>query len=88
MAIPGGFEPITIDGDMLVDGGVSDNFPIDIMRKEMCVDIIIAVDISTPYDENASFKDYFSVTGQLINILMRNNVEASLASMQGHNNEI
>lgn len=88
LAIPGGFEPITIKGNLLIDGGIADNLPIDVMRKEMDVDYIVVVDISTPYDENDTFDDYLSVTGQLVNILMRNNVEKSLASMKGKKNEI
>jgi len=88
LAIPGGFEPIEIDGEMLVDGGVANNLPIDVMREEMKVDYIVVVDITTPYDNQAEFNDYFSVTGQLINILMRKNVEQSLSSMKGRKNEI
>ncbi len=88
LAIPGGFEPIEINGELLVDGGVANNLPIDVMRREMNVDYIIVVDITTPYDDQAKFNDYFAVTGQLINILMRKNVEQSLASMKTHKNEI
>jgi len=32
-AIPLVFEPISIDGDVLTDGGISDNVPVDIARK-------------------------------------------------------
>jgi len=75
LAIPGGFEPIEINNEVLVEGGVANNLPIDVMRNDMNVDYIIVVDISTPYDENASFNDYFSVTGQLVNILMQKRLE-------------
>ncbi len=88
LAIPGGFDPIMIDGDVLVDGGVADNLPIDVMREEMDVDYIIAVDISTPYDEHARFDNYLTVMGQLVNILMRKNVDETIADMQGSENEI
>ena len=88
LAVPGGFEPITIDGNVLVDGGVINNLPIDVMRDQMDVDTIIVVDISTPYDKNTSYNGYLAVTSQLINILMRKNVELSLSSMKGKANEI
>lgn len=88
IAIPGGFDPITINGDVLVDGGVADNLPLDVMRKEMNVDYIVVVDISTPYDEHAKFDNYISVMGQLVNILMRKNVEETIDSMDGKDNEI
>jgi len=88
LAIPGGFDPITINGEVLIDGGVADNLPLDVMREEMEVDYIIVVDISTPYDEHAKFDNYIAVMGQLVNILMRKNVEQTIKSMQGHPNEI
>ena len=42
-AFPTLFSPVEIDGKMLVDGGVSNNYPIDEVRK-MGADIIIGVD--------------------------------------------
>lgn len=88
IAIPGGFDPIKIDGEVLVDGGVADNLPLDVMREEMDVDYIVVVDISTPYEKDAKFDNYISVMGQLVNILMRKNVEETVASMAGHDNEV
>ena len=88
IAIPGGFDPITINGEVLVDGGVADNLPLDVMREEMNVDYIVVVDISTPYDEHAKFDNYLAVMGQLSNILMRKNVEDTIKSMEGRDNEI
>ena len=87
IAIPGGFDPITINGEVLVDGGVADNLPLDVMRKEMNVDYIVVVDISTPYEKDAKFDNYISVMGQLINILMRKNVEDTILTMDGKENE-
>ena len=44
MAIPGVFSPVEIDGRILVDGGVVNNFPVDVARN-MGADIVIGVDI-------------------------------------------
>ena len=44
MAIPGVFSPVEIDGKVLVDGGIVNNFPVDVARM-MGADIIIGVDI-------------------------------------------
>ena len=44
MAIPGVFSPVEIDGKVLVDGGIINNFPVDVARK-MGADIVIGVDI-------------------------------------------
>ncbi len=44
MAIPSAFTPVTIDSIVYVDGGVCDNYPIDVAR-EMGADIVIGVDL-------------------------------------------
>lgn len=44
MAIPTVFTPVTIDSAVYVDGGVCDNFPVDVAR-EMGADIVIGVDL-------------------------------------------
>jgi len=79
-SIPGGFQPINIDGVDLVDGGVSDNIPIDV-AKEMGADIIIAVDVSENFDEDLDVNSYFVVMGQLVNILMRKNANKSISTL-------
>lgn len=50
IALPGLFPPIGRDGRLLVDGGLLDNLPADVVRQ-MGADIVIAVDVST--DERA-----------------------------------
>ena len=51
MAIPGLFTPVRTDGMVLLDGGMLNNFPVDLAMK-MGADIVIGVDIS---DENHEF---------------------------------
>ena len=51
MAIPGLFTPVRTDDMVLLDGGMFNNFPIDVALK-MGADIVIGVDIS---DENPDF---------------------------------
>jgi len=50
ISIPGVFSPIIIDDNILVDGGLVDPIPIDIV-KEMGADIVIAVDLSTNIEQ-------------------------------------
>lgn len=45
MAIPGVFAPVVIEDKVLVDGGLVNNFPADVLR-EMGADIIIGVEIT------------------------------------------
>ena len=44
MSIPGYFDPVRIDGQYLVDGGMINNMPADVV-KEMGADYIITVDL-------------------------------------------
>lgn len=46
MAIPAVFAPVRLDSMVLIDGGLNDNFPVDVARR-MGADIIIGVDLGT-----------------------------------------
>ncbi|MEM9057307.1 MAG: patatin-like phospholipase family protein [Pseudomonadota bacterium] len=80
MSVPAAFAPTVIDGRKLVDGGVANNLPIDIVRR-MGADIVIAVDISTPLLNDAQVNSVLSVTVQLTGFLTRRNTEAQIASL-------
>jgi NTE family protein len=47
-SVPGLFTPVTIDGRRLVDGGISDNLPIDVVQR-MGAEYVIAVDLMEPH---------------------------------------
>lgn len=80
MAVPGAFAPTRIDGRLLVDGGLANNLPISVVR-EMGADIVIAVDISTPYLAADEITNLFHVANQLTSIMTRMNVEMQLATL-------
>lgn len=48
MSFPIVFQPTRVDGALLYDGGIFDNFPVDVMTADFSPDIIIGVDVSTP----------------------------------------
>lgn len=48
MSFPTVFEPIEMDGVLVYDGGIYDNFPVDVMREDFAPDIMIGVDVSSP----------------------------------------
>ncbi|WP_324170611.1 patatin-like phospholipase family protein [Sulfurimonas sp.] len=79
-SIPGGLQPINIDGIDWVDGGVSDNLPIQ-LAKDMGADIIIAVDVSEKFEDTIDVNSYFVVLGQMVNILMRKNADESILKL-------
>ncbi|XHF86678.1 patatin-like phospholipase family protein [Vibrio sp. HN007] len=70
MSVPGALPPYELDGALLVDGGITNNMPVDLAR-EMGADIVIAVDISTDYKKEEDFTSVMSVGGQLSNYLVR-----------------
>jgi len=83
MSVPSIFAPVeTDDGRLLVDGGVSNNLPVDVAR-DMGADIIIAVDISTPLKKREELISALSITAQLSGILTRRNTEEQIASLSG-----
>jgi NTE family protein len=74
MAIPGFFTPVLLDGLMLVDGGVLNNFPVDVVRQ-MGAEIVIGVDVHAdlmPIDKLLSMSNTLP---QLINLLCMNKYE-------------
>ncbi len=82
MAIPAIFAPVEIGGRLLVDGGVSNNLAIDVVR-EMGADIVIAVDISTPLSERNQLNSIIRIVDQLTNLLTRGNVEQQIQTLKG-----
>ncbi|MEL7450865.1 MAG: patatin-like phospholipase family protein, partial [Pseudomonadota bacterium] len=64
LSIPAIFTPAEIDGALLVDGGVSNNMPVDVVRA-MGADIVIAVDISTALLTREKLTSVVAITEQL-----------------------
>ena len=63
VAIPGVLPPVPFNGDLLVDGGVLNNLPCDVMRASGMVRRIIAVDLSPPVGPSAKDDFGLSVSG-------------------------
>ena len=79
MSIPGAFTPVNWeDGKILVDGGVTMNVPVSVVR-EMGADIVIAVDIASPLGKRDTLNTTLGVVGQLSSFLTRKNMEPELA---------
>lgn len=47
MSFPLVFHPIERDGALLYDGGIYDNFPVDVMRSDFAPQIMIGVDVAS-----------------------------------------
>ncbi|MCB1822745.1 MAG: patatin-like phospholipase family protein, partial [Candidatus Competibacteraceae bacterium] len=74
MSIPSALAPVELDGKILVDGGVSNNLPIDVVRKLCRPDVVIAVDVGAPLASASELNSVLSVTNQLTTILTVRNV--------------
>ncbi|MDX1701693.1 MAG: patatin-like phospholipase family protein, partial [Melioribacteraceae bacterium] len=68
MSIPTIFAPTSIDDKLLVDGGIVNNFPADIV-KEMGADIIIGIDIQSKPLTKEEIKDLTDIVGQMISYM-------------------
>lgn len=82
-SIPSAFSPVEVDDMLLVDGGVSDNLPVQVVRN-MGADIVIAVDVSTALSKKHQLTNVLSIADQLTTIMTRNNTEISLALLQSN----
>ncbi|CAH0527103.1 patatin-like phospholipase family protein [Vibrio hippocampi] len=80
MSVPGALPPYELNGDLLVDGGVTNNMPVE-LAKAMGADIIIAVDISSDYKTREDFNSVFTVGEQLSNYLVRRSTEDQMQSL-------
>lgn len=80
MSIPAVFAPVEVDGQLLVDGGMVDNIPVDVAR-EMGVDLVITVDIGTPLRGRKELLTVVDVLNQSVTLMTRRNSEAQLATL-------
>ena len=63
MAIPSVFTPVEINNRLYVDGGLLNNFPV-VEVKEMGADIVIGIDVQSPYYKKEEITSPLKVLGQ------------------------
>ncbi len=68
MSIPSAFSPMDIDGQLLVDGGLVRNFPVQDVR-EMGADIVIGVDVSSPLYTRKQLNSLVRIMQQSVNFM-------------------
>jgi NTE family protein len=68
-AFPSLFSPVIIDGKYLIDGGVTNNYPVEEVRK-MGADIIIGVDVQDDLKDRESLKEATRILVQITNLQM------------------
>ena len=67
MSIPGVFAPVDLNGMVLVDGGMVNNYPVDV-ALQMGADLIIGVDVQSPLLDASRLKSVKDIFGQIINL--------------------
>lgn len=68
-AFPTLFSPVEIDGKLLVDGGVTNNYPVEEIKK-LGADIVIGVDVQDDLKDRQSLKDATRILVQISNLSM------------------
>jgi predicted acylesterase/phospholipase RssA len=63
VAIPGAFPPVPVGDDLLVDGGVTNNLPADVMRRLYPTSTILAVSVAPVLGPKAKADYGLSVSG-------------------------
>lgn len=79
MAIPGVFSPVELGGKVLIDGGMTNNFPVDVCQ-EMGADYVIGVEVS---DAMATDASQLRSLPQIFNQLISVTVQAKSARNRG-----
>ena len=76
MSIPGVFHPVEYNGRLLVDGGILNNVPVEVVKK-MGADVIIAVNIASPLPNNQS-ENIGTVISRTLDTVTGQNVKKSI----------
>lgn len=69
MSFPMVFRPIEVNGTLLYDGGIYDNFPVNVMQQDFNPDFIIGVSVSNADSKPESGDMY----GQVEDMIIQNN---------------
>jgi NTE family protein len=82
MSIPAAFPPVEREGLLLVDGGISNNLPVDVARQ-MGVDVVIVVDVGEPPAAAEKITSALSVFNQMQLLLGYDAIRRQRASIAG-----
>ena len=80
MSVPAAFAPIHYQNHFLVDGGITDNVPIDEARKLGGTRLIV-VDVSEPLASADQLNSPFSIANQMLTAMMKRQTDDQLGSL-------
>ena len=80
MAVPGVFSPVSIDGRILGDGGLTRNVPVDIARQT-CADVVIAVAVPNPPPTADDLRSPLTMMTRTLDVLVGANERQQLDTL-------
>ncbi len=80
MAIPGAFAPVLRDGQVLADGSLMRNLPVDVAR-DLCADVVIAVSMASTPPQAADLDSALALAGRSLDVMVQANQDAQLATL-------
>lgn len=83
MSIPGAFTPVKKGEMLLVDGGMANNYPVDV-AKRMGADYIIGVDVQDTLKSADKLTTLPSVVGQIVNLMVENKYDENIKKSDIH----
>lgn len=83
MSIPSIFKPVILDDKLLVDGGLLNNFPVDIMATKD-VDYIIGVDVQAYLNSKENINSVFDIIDQALSFTNNNKATENLKLVDLH----
>jgi NTE family protein len=80
MALPGVFAPVDMGKQILADGGLVRNLPIDVART-LCADVVIVVNLVSPPADPAQLKAPGQLLGRTMELMIEANEQLQLKSL-------
>lgn len=80
MAIPGAFAPVVTEGQVLSDGGLVRNIPIDVARK-LCADVVIVVNLVEPPVRPEKLQSATQLLTRTMDVMIESNEQLQLESL-------
>ncbi len=80
MSVPGVFAPVSLDGRLLGDGGLTRNLPVDIARQT-CADVVIAVAVPNPAPTPEEMQSPLTMAALTLDILIGANERQQMQTL-------
>ncbi|HET6552343.1 MAG TPA: patatin-like phospholipase family protein [Dyella sp.] len=80
MSVPGAFAPTNVNDLLLVDGGLMDNVPIDVVRT-MGAQQLIVVNVGSPLAKREQLSNPVAVLNQMVSALMEEKTQRQLDTL-------